>query len=142
VSSNRTRSELQRLKRQLKKAGLLANLAKVSPASISRILSGKSRPSAATVFKLAASLDNHAGARLVAAYLSDEIPETLRPYIRVRVRNDGEENWPVEIDRLWQKINLLKPDVRSLVESVVDQLLNPQDPNSPVIYMDGKVLHR
>lgn len=137
--SNRTRSELQRLKRQLKKADLLANLAKVSPASISRILSGKSRPSAATVFKLAASLDSRAGARLVAAYLSDEIPVTLRPYIRVRIRNDGEENWPAEIDKLWQKINLLKPDVRSLMESVVDQLLRPDDPNSPVIYMRGKI---
>jgi transcriptional regulator with XRE-family HTH domain len=140
VSGNRTRSELQKLKRQLKKAGLLADLAEVSPASISRILSGKSRPSAQTVFKLAASLDHRAGARLVAAYLSDEIPTALRPYIRVRIRNDGEENWSAEIDKLWQKINLLKPDVRSLVESVVDQLLHPQDPNSPVIYMDGRVL--
>jgi transcriptional regulator with XRE-family HTH domain len=133
--SSRTRSELQKLKRKLKGAGVLARMGKISHAAISNILSGKSRPSAATVMKLAASLDREAACALVAAYLTDEIPPNLRRFIRVEIRETEDALWGPS-DRFFKQFDLLRPEARQIVEALVQELLDPHNPNSPILYMD------
>lgn len=137
--SSRTRSELQKLKRKLKSAGVLAQMGKVSRAAISNILSGKSRPSTATVMKLAKSLDRAAACALVAAYLTDEIPPHLRRLVRVEIREKEDGSWG-SADRFYKNFDLLRPEARQLVEALVQQLLDPHNPDTPVIYMDKAIL--
>jgi transcriptional regulator with XRE-family HTH domain len=132
--SNRTRSELQKLKRKLKGAGVLARMGKISRAAISNILSGKSRPSSATVMKLATSLDKEAACALVAAYLTDEIPSHLRSFVRVEIRENQDGLWGPS-ESFYKKFDLLRPEARQLVEALVQELLDPHNPDSPLLYM-------
>lgn len=135
--SGRTRSALQKLKRRLKSAGVLADKSHVSRAALSRILSGKSRPSARTVFKLASSLDVATASQLIAAYLTDEIPENMRRHVRVEVRLPKEEKW-TNADRFWEQLQALPIEQRQLVENLVYHLLRPNNPDTPIIYMNGR----
>jgi transcriptional regulator with XRE-family HTH domain len=134
--SGRTRFELQKLKRKLKSAGVLADKSNVSRAALSRILSGKTRPSARTVFKLSSSLDIPTASQLIAAYLSDEIPENMRRHVRVEVRLPQDKRWMCA-DRFCEQVQLLPVEQRQLVENLVYHLLRPNDPNTPILYMNG-----
>jgi transcriptional regulator with XRE-family HTH domain len=130
-----TLAELNKLKRKLKRAGKLAELGSVSRAAISRILAGKTRPSKKTIWKLAKSLDRSDGCNLIAAFLTDEIPDFHRRFLRVEVREEGK--WAAFGDaRFFKEVQLLNPEQRQLVQSIVHQLLHPHDPNTPVIYLD------
>jgi transcriptional regulator with XRE-family HTH domain len=120
--SGRARSQLQKLRRKLKSAGVLADKSNVSRAALSRILSGKSRPSARTIFRLASHLDTVTASELIGAFLSDQIPEHLRPCIRVELRQSLDAAWRAE-DRLEAKIESLPLEVRQLIEQLIDYIL-------------------
>lgn len=91
---------------------------------MSRMLSGKSRPSLKTICKMIDSLDIHAGSQLLAAYLIDDIPAKLRPYVFVVTRN-GQKEFHYK-DPVAEKLEQLDAEKRTVVESVIDALLPPQ----------------
>lgn len=136
--STRTRWELEQLRRKFKKAGLLADASRISPAAISRLLSGKSRPSFRTICKLVASLeDKEAACKLVQAYLMDEIPKEVRHRISIIVHDEGKNETHDEL--LARKIAMLSTHTRALIEDLVNQLLNPHDPHGPVIHLSRRI---
>jgi transcriptional regulator with XRE-family HTH domain len=125
ASNHRTSSELKKLKRKFKKAGLLADTTKVSGATISRILSGKTRPSQRTLAKLVEVLDTKTAAQFFAAYFSDQIPRSLRKELQVSLR--GKDSNPFVL-----KILSLDDKYIAHLEPIVDALLNQQSgPNKP-----------
>ena len=130
------KSELQRLRRKFKDGRLLAKESKISVGSISRMLSGKGRPSLKMLYKLAAVVDVETGSRLLAAYLSDQIKGPLRKSVAVCVRD--KEGACVCWDPLVLKFYALRPEVRSHVEGIIDELLKPGSQDTPIINLSRR----
>lgn len=128
----RTRSQLAKLKGKFKKAGILADLSKVSRAAFSRALAGKSRLGLKTLYRLVGQLDTESAAELMAAYLMDMIPPKLDGEVYVCLRRDPKNapSW----DPLVQKILALPPEPRIVFEQLADVLLQSRQepPEGPI----------
>jgi hypothetical protein len=108
----RTRGQIKALRRKLKQAG-------VAKSTIFRVLSGKSRPSLGTVLKLIDALDEESATKLIAAFLSDEVPPKLRRRVRILVRDSAHDEF-----KSWssaaQKFEALPPDLQLHHEALMD----------------------
>jgi hypothetical protein len=132
----RTRSQLAKLKGRFKKAGVLADMSKISRAAFSRALAGKSRLGLKTLYKLVDQLDTESAAELMAAYLMDMIPPKLDGEVYVCLRRDPRNapSW----DPLVQKILALPPEPRIAFEQLADVLLQSgrEPPEGPITLLD------
>jgi hypothetical protein len=132
----RFKTELRRLTRKFKEGRLLAKESKISVGSISRMLTGKGHPSLKMVYKLVAVADPETGTRLLAAYLNDQIRPPMREQLCICVREkDGAEALCQCWDPLVQKVLSLRPEVRSHLEVIVTELLQPGSDHTPIINM-------
>jgi transcriptional regulator with XRE-family HTH domain len=130
----RTRSELKKLKRRLRRGeSSLATLTKLSPTVLSRIFSGKARLSVKALQRLVGALDIEDAKRLVAAYQTDLIPKRLQDQICICVRKPDKEK---NTDCCWQywepfiqKIHALPLESRAALEHIVESMGSP--PESP-----------
>lgn len=121
--SERARAQLRKIRKELKKRGVAS---KLTDATISRALSGKVRPSAKTLRRIAELLDVELGCQLVAAYLAEDIPPKLRGHMCIGVRSD--EKQQEEICQCWdpfvRKLLSLPPETRIALDVVADAILN------------------
>ena len=133
-AGSHTRTQLKKLKRKFKIGKL--KVPGLSGPTLSRALAGRKRPSRETIWKIVAALDPVSGSQLMSAYLADDIPKDLRTRICISMREDVSDTC-----RCWnplvQKILALKPDLAASVERIVDELLNPSSPDTPVINLSS-----
>ena len=133
------KTELQRVRRKFREGRLLAKESKISVGSISRMLNGKGRPSLTMLYKLVAVVDEETGARLLVAYLNDQIKPPLRDNVCVCVRE--KEGSPATCqcrDPLVQMVLAVRPEVRPHLEFIVRELLHPGSDHSPIFQMSRK----
>src|SRR4029077_14289836 len=123
TNSERARAQLRKIRKELKKRGVVS---KLTDASISRALSGKVRPSAKTLRRIVELLDVELGCQLVATYLAEDIPPKLRGHICIGMRSDKEQQ--KEICQCWdpfvRKLLSLPPEARIALDAVADAILN------------------
>jgi transcriptional regulator with XRE-family HTH domain len=130
------KTELQRVRRKFKEGRLLAEKSHISVGSISRMLTGKGHPSLKMVYKLLAVVDSETGSRLLAAYLTDQIRPALREHLCICIREkEGAQPSCQCWDPLVQKVLALRPEVRSHLEVIVTELLQPGSDLTPVIHL-------
>jgi transcriptional regulator with XRE-family HTH domain len=122
MKKNRTRMNYERLRDA--NGGRLhdvAELAGVSVASISRIISGQTSPSVSQIQALARELGKKEGAELIADYCRDLIPNGLRRQIRIEVLSTNTRCLSPE--RLPGSLEFLSPRGQQMIEKLVQLLL-------------------
>ena len=130
------KTELRKLKQRYKKAGrVLAKESKISNGALSRMISGKARPSLKLMRKLLAVTEVEDGSKILAAYLNDVIPVDLREHVGVYILAEGE----APLDPLVRKILALRPEVRIHVEHIIEELLHPGSEHTPIINLTRRL---
>jgi transcriptional regulator with XRE-family HTH domain len=117
-SLNRTQRQFISLKRNYKTAKEVAKIAKLSEGMVSRIISGKTMPTRASIKTLVSALPAEESAQLFAAFLSDQIPRALRRSIRIIANNHP------SIDEL---VNQLSPEGFELIEKLARLCLEDEE---------------
>lgn len=102
----------------------VADLAGVSVASISRIISGQTSPSLSQIQALALELGKEEGAELIADYCRDLIPSGLRRQIHIEVISSNTKN--LSSERLPGSLEFLPAHAQKMIEKLVQLLL--EDP--------------
>jgi transcriptional regulator with XRE-family HTH domain len=117
-SLNRTQRQFIFLKRKYETAKNVAKIAKLSEGMVSRILSGKTMPTRASIKTLVSALPTEDAAQLFAAFLSDQIPRSLRRSIRIIANNHP------SIDEF---VNQLSPEGFELIEKLARLCLEDEE---------------